>query len=295
MIVPPACPWSDDVTLSSSPFDDVIAVPLAPLSLRSVSPLVCVAGVIVCATGLCVCAVRVLPEWVCGFPLALTSVAFCFVITVKPESFVFLAPSFTSVFQTDFSDNILFLLSLETTSVPLLWPSGLSLEKWSVFRGPITGLVTLRLTLVGLSSVLFFAGELKVLGFLALCDSWGGLMSLFMEPEHPSAPLVFPPFSTIPLRTLRPLDRGLRQMGDSWLSFSRLEEGDEACLIWLLGVSGTARRRSGDEGRKFSRSLRMLLFKGEWSLGVEVSPHLTSGLVFASAAPVTDNFVENES
>ena len=56
-------------------------------------------------------------------------------------------------------------------------------------------------------------------------------MSLFMELEHPSTPLVFPPSSIIPLRTLCPLDRGLRQMGDSWLSFSRLEEGDKACLI----------------------------------------------------------------
>lgn len=255
----------------------------------------CVAGVIVCATGLCVCAVRVLPKWVCGFPLALTSVAFCTVITVKPESFSFLALPFTSLFQTDFRDNILFLLWLETTSVPLLWPSGLPLEKWSVFRGLFTGLVTLRLTLVGLSGVLFFAGELIVLGFLAMCDSWGGLMSLFMELEHPSAPLVFPPSSMIPLRTRRPLDWGLRQMGDSWLSFSRLEEGDEACLIWLLGVSGTAMRRSGDEGRKLSRSPRILLFKGEWSLSVEISPHLTWGSVFVSAAPVTDNFVEDES
>lgn len=146
---------------------------------------------------------------------------------------------------------------------------------------------------------------MTVLGLLASWDSPEGLKSLLMDPECPS-PLLFPLSSIITLCKLSPLDRGLRQIGESWpstptgsvldLGLHFPEEVVEDVLIWLFGVSGTDRTRSGEEGRRFSRSPRTLLFKGDLGRGlnVEASASLTLGSVFVTTGPVTHNFVEDK-
>ena len=66
------------------------------------------------------------------------------------------------------------------------------------------------------------------------------------------------------------LELGLRQRGDPpRLDASALGLGlgpgtlAEEGLIWLSGVSGMARRRSGERGRMFSTTARTLLLMGE--------------------------------
>lgn len=308
--IPPACSWFADVPLSRPPFDDVTDVLVASLwfLLRSISSsfvLLWMACVEFFVIGLCVCvgmwavSVRLSTSgWQSGLSLAFASVAFCSVITVKSESISFF--TLTSTFpllQTDFTDIIVFILVPMATPLPLLWPSDWSLEKLSFF----TGFVSFKLLSVR-------SNELTVFDFLELWDSWGGLISLFMEAERATSLFVFPPSSVIIFRTICTLERGLRQIGDSWPSFSSLttslmglglswlaslKEEQDSVLIWLLGVSGTERRGSGEEGKRFSRSPRTLLFKGDWGLKARASACLMWGSVSAAAVPVLDNLMED--
>lgn len=153
-----------------------------------------------------------------------------------------------------------------------------------------------------------FSSSLSPLDLLTLWESWGGLRTLFTEQEYSSPLFGFSPFSIIDRRTSRTLDEGLRQMGDigpsfskspasaldlhpSWLRF--LEEKDDSSLIWLWGVSGTERTRSGEEGGRFSRSWRKFFFKGESCLITAAFPSLLPGWAAVEPRGTVVDFLHN--
>lgn len=150
----------------------------------------------------------------------------------------------------------------------------------------LTGLGTFRLWAVNVW---------EFIDLLALWDSCWGLMSLFLGPEK--SLFVFLSSFVKMWCVLCSLNTGLWQIRyispQAWgLRWFFSVEKDEESLIWLLGVSGTE-RRSGEEGRRFSMTPRMLLLKGESGLNADVSS-LMRGSVFAGADRVRGNFIKAE-
>lgn len=179
-------------------------------------------------------------------------------------------------FLTDVSP---FLLALMNISLPLLWTSDCMALK---------GLVIFRLWV-------FCLNPLEFIDFLALWDTCGGLMSLFLVQEK--LVITFPSSFDKIWRLHGSLDKGLQEIGDICLQAWRLQsffslEEDKKSLIWLLGVSGTD-RRSGEEGRRLSMSPRMFLLNGESDMNVDVSS-LMWGSGFAGAERAMGNFVKVE-
>lgn len=179
-------------------------------------------------------------------------------------------------FLTDVS---LILLALMNISFPLLWTADCMALKC---------LVIFRLWAACVN-------PLEFIDFLALRDSCGGLMSLFLVQEKL---LIVFPSSFDKIWCIRgSLEKGLQEIGDICLQAWRLQsffslEEDKKSLIWLLGVSGTD-RRSGEEGRRLSMSPRMFLLNGESGMNIDVSS-LMWGSGFAGAERAMGNFVKVE-
>lgn len=267
----PSAPPGFKFPSSWSPFDEFIAVLTASFRFDSVPPssaVVAAGRLYFCTWAAAVCTFTW--RWVFSFSQALASVGFCSVIRVKLDLVLFFTVPFLG-------DGSLLLQSRPNISEPLLWTSD-----WVA----LTGLGTFRLWAVNV---------LEFIDLLALWDSCGGLMSLFLGPEN--SLFVFLSSFVKMWRVLCSLDTGLWQIRDASLQAWGVRwflsvENDEESLIWLLGVSGTE-RRSGEEGRRFSMTPRMLLLKGESGLNAHASS-LMWGSSFAGADRVRGKFVRGE-